>query len=114
MGAYLGVVYRGRMGAAGNGKWHIGDRYWQNKQWSNDVRSFAILSATKAAVSTSAVYGDAGVFILNLSDKTFEKIYSPKAAKDDTSFVIKGFDGKTGKLQIVEEVSKSKITVDVK
>ena len=57
--------------------WSIGQRFWQAGPWVTDVTSFAWDPfSDKLYVATDEIYGDGGVFVLDLPQKKYERIYS--------------------------------------
>ena len=55
--------------------WYPHDRFWQELKWAADVRSFAWSPSFRYAyVATSFVYGDGGIFKLDLMYKRAEEI----------------------------------------
>jgi hypothetical protein len=59
------------------GSWSINQRFWQNGPWVLDVTSLAWDPfSDRLFVATSGVYGDGGVFVLDLLHKTYDRIYS--------------------------------------
>src|SRR3990172_868992 len=65
LGNYLGVIHYGPLGVPVSGKWSLGDRFWQEKQWAQDVTAYAWSSDGKHLyVSTSEIYGEGGIYQL--------------------------------------------------
>lgn len=77
LGDYLGVILYDIGSQPGeNTTWDLGDRFWQDKTWADDITSIAWGPSGKYLyVATSEIYGDGGIFQLNLLEKTFIKIY---------------------------------------
>jgi hypothetical protein len=84
-GKHIGIIYYDQMGSPMDGKWWISERFWQSREWGSDVTSICWSPNGKYLyVGTSRVYGDGGVFRLDLRQKTADRIY-PKIS-------IKGSD----------------------
>lgn len=81
LGVQVGVIYLDIMGIPVQGKWHLSDRFWQDKKWASDATSIAWSSeGSYLYVATSSIYGDGGVFQLDLFEKKSERIYPKKEA----------------------------------
>lgn len=81
-GIHIGIIYHQQMGGPVDGNWWISERFWQEKPWNADITSFAWDETGKYIyIGTSEVYGDGGLFKLDLLKKTFVKLY-PKANAD--------------------------------
>ena len=66
------------MGNPLNEKWTISDRAWCNGEWGSDITSlYWSPNGQCLYIATSIVYGDGGVFRLDLFNKKFMKIYPP-------------------------------------
>jgi hypothetical protein len=58
----------------GNERWTIGNRYWSDPDWGNDVTAyFYDQDSGKLYLSTSGFYGSAGVYILDVRQRTYER-----------------------------------------
>lgn len=69
------------------GVWRVDQRFWQEGPWVTDVTSLAWDPfSNRLFVATSEVYGDGGVFVLDLPSKRHERIYSI-ADVDSQTFV---------------------------
>jgi hypothetical protein len=81
-GIHIGIIYHQQMGVPVDGNWWISYRFWQEKPWNADITSFAWDESGKYLyIGTSEVYGDGGLFKLDLYKKTFVKLY-PKPKVD--------------------------------
>ncbi|UCH22779.1 MAG: hypothetical protein JSU83_06080 [Deltaproteobacteria bacterium] len=86
--------------------WHTYDRFWQERQWAADITSFAWSPSFKYAyVATSFIYGDGGIFKLDLINrKAHEIILIESSSYDRKSYehgsVIKSIDLDKKKLKI--------------
>jgi hypothetical protein len=59
------------------GVWSVDQRFWQNGPWVTDVTSIAWDPFShRLYVATAEVYGDGGVFVLDLLKRKYERIYS--------------------------------------
>jgi hypothetical protein len=75
-GIHIGIIYYQQMGNPVDGKWWISNRFWQEKPWNADITSFAWdVSGKYLYIGTSEVYGDGGLFKLDLFKKSFIKLY---------------------------------------
>jgi hypothetical protein len=76
---YVCIIYYDNMGDPINEKWSISERVWCNGKWGSDITSLYWCPNGKCLyIGTSLVYGDGGVFRLDLYNKTFTKIYPSK------------------------------------
>jgi hypothetical protein len=77
-------------------------RFWQDSRWANDVTAFAWDPNGKCLyVSTSEIYGDGGLFALDLQNRRFTSV-SPaglSATKDFVGTLIDTLDPTGGLLQ---------------
>ena len=81
-GLHLGIIYYDQMGDPMDGKWWISERFWHDRDWGAAITSLYWSSDGKSLyVATDRVYGDGGIFRLDLYEKKFEKIY-PKTKAD--------------------------------
>ena len=72
LGNYLGIMLTGHWSKLEQGKWKIDSRYWFDKTWGNDVISYYYEPKSKMLyISTSGIYGSAGVYILNIHEQEF-------------------------------------------
>ena len=75
------VIYYENMGVPVEGKWSISERAWCSDKWGSDITSMYWCPDGKCLyVATSSVYGDGGVFKLDLYNKKSLKVY-PTATK---------------------------------
>ena len=75
---HLCVIYYDHMGGPINEKWDISERAWCNGKWGSDITSLYWCPSGKCLyIGTSLVYGDGGVFRLDLYNKKFTKVYPP-------------------------------------
>ena len=73
------IIYYDNMGNPINEKWSISERAWCNRKWGSDITSLYWCPSGKCLyIGTSLIYGDGGVFRLDLYNKTFTKIYPSK------------------------------------
>jgi hypothetical protein len=83
LGKHIGVIYYDQMGSPMDEKWWISERFWQSREWGSDVKSICWSpNGRYLYVATSRVYGDGGVFRLNLRLKTAERVYPKTGIKD--------------------------------
>ncbi len=79
LGIHLCIIFYDQMGIPSNGKWSISDRAWCNEKWGSDITSIYWSPNGKCIyVGTGSIYGDGGVFRLDLYTKAFTKIYPSK------------------------------------
>lgn len=75
------IIFYENMGVPVEGKWSISERAWCSDKWGSDITSMYWCPDGKCLyVATSSVYGDGGVFKLDLYNKKFVKVY-PTANK---------------------------------
>jgi hypothetical protein len=56
-------------------KWDVNDRFWQEPEWSTDIISFAWSPDLKFLyVATSHIYGEGGLYKLDLVKRTYTKL----------------------------------------
>ncbi len=104
-GIHIGVIYYDQMGIPMDGNWWISERFLHSREWGSDVKSICWSPNGKYLyVATSRVYGDGGVFRLNLRLKTAERIY-PKANIKNSDILF------TEILNINQQQSELKIRV---
>ena len=108
------VIFYENMGVPVEGKWSISERTWCSDKWGSDITSMYWSPDGKSLyLATSSIYGDGGVFKLNLYNKKFIKVY-PTAKKGSkyvsaTEIIGSAKDGLTLKVEfseIVEEKGK--------
>jgi hypothetical protein len=76
LGNYLGIIYYDSMNLPENNKWSLENRFWQGKPWASDITSIAWGPSGKFLyVATDEIYGDGGLFQLDLYAKTYQKIF---------------------------------------
>jgi hypothetical protein len=52
-------------------KWYTNDRFWQDKRWATDVVNFLWSPSLRYLyVATSGIYGDGGLFKLDLKERS--------------------------------------------
>jgi len=78
-GNYIGIIFHDIMGGPLKGKWKIANRFWQEGTWCEDVINFAWSFDGKFLfVATSSIYGDGGLYKLDLYNKSYEQLYPTK------------------------------------
>ena len=95
LGSQLGVMYYRPLGAPAVGPWTLTDRFWQDPEWASDVTSICWSGDNRLFVGTSGVYGDGGLFELDLLDKKARRLHPRKDRRCATSTcvtTILGFD----------------------
>ncbi|MBN1254180.1 MAG: hypothetical protein JXA50_02800 [Deltaproteobacteria bacterium] len=81
LGVHIGIIYYDQMGNPLDGKWWISERFWDDRNWGSDITSLCWGSDGKFLyVGTSQIYGDGGLFRINLFEKQYTRIY-PESAK---------------------------------
>ncbi|HDH04691.1 MAG TPA: hypothetical protein ENH01_03115 [Nitrospirae bacterium] len=107
LGSYLSIIYLDKMMAPIDGAWSLDNRYWQHDFWSRDVTSYYFDSLnTLLFISTSEIYGEGGIYRLDLKNKKFKKL---------TASTLK--DGKVYQIQTVDrkkDILKYVVTMDGK
>ena len=68
---------------------YCSSRFWQEDTWSRDVNSFAWLNQSELLISTSGIYGNSSVYILDLYKKTYKIVYQNPGA----NIVVNGIQG---------------------
>ncbi len=63
------AVFLNKMRAPVVQNYNLGNRFWQNQEWSLDVISFAWLPDNMILLSTSAINGTGSVYLLNPAQK---------------------------------------------
>jgi hypothetical protein len=78
LGSNLGIVLSRLTNETDTtGEWGVDQRFWQNGPWVNDVTSFAWDPfSNRLYVATAEIYGDGAVFVLDLPNRKYERIYS--------------------------------------
>jgi hypothetical protein len=78
LGSNLGIILsRLTNDTDATGVWGVDQRFWQDGPWVTDVTSFAWDPfSNRLYVATDDIYGDGGVFVLDLLNKKHERIYS--------------------------------------
>ena len=81
LGANIGIILTERGAGPGNiplsedrtwGKWDVNDRFWQDRKWATDVISFAWSPSNRYLyVLTEEIYGDQGLYRLDLRERKF-------------------------------------------
>jgi hypothetical protein len=72
------IIYYDNMGNPKNEKWDISERTWCSRKWGSDITSLYWCPNGKCLyIGTSLVYGDGGVFRLDLYSKKVTKVYPP-------------------------------------
>lgn len=103
LGIQLGVIYFEQMGNPVNAKWWISERFWQKRPWSADITSLLWSKDSKYLyVGTASVYGDGGLFKLNLYQKSYIRLY-PNSNKNEeavSSTEIIGYEQNKLKLKV--------------
>jgi len=70
LGNYIAIIMNGRWSEYGSKSWDIGDRFWYEHSWGKDVTStYFYASENVLYVSTSSVYGNGGIYKLDLISK---------------------------------------------
>ncbi len=65
-------------------KWMLGNRMWEDCGWGADVTSFAWgLAGNNLYVATSNIYGEGGLFSIDLINRKASKLY-PKTKNDES------------------------------
>jgi len=116
-GIQFGIIYHQQMGAPVDGNWWISDRFWQANPWKADITSFAWDESGKHLyIGTSEVYGDGGLFKLDLYKKTFIRLFPKPGSEPALSTEIIEINRKNGnpkvKLMLVNETTKIVIIPD--
>jgi hypothetical protein len=78
LGSNIGIILSRMNDKTGaSSAWGIDHRFWQDGPWVTDVTSLAWDPfSERLYVATSEVYGDGGVFVLDLANRRFDRIYS--------------------------------------
>lgn len=85
LGNYIGVLYYETMGVPGVHKWSLGDRFWQEPVWSHDVTSYLWSSDGQYLyVATSGIYGEGGVYRVDLLERKSVRLYPKVNPKEPT------------------------------
>lgn len=101
-------------------KWSCNDRFWQDSDWATDVTSFAWSPSYRYLyVATSAIYGEGGIFKLDLQNRTSSRLapsdfgerYHSIGIDDVFSSTIISFDIQSNKMEIELTLRSSGNTV---
>jgi hypothetical protein len=80
LGNYCGVIYYDNMGLPEDGNWRLEDRFWQDRTWASDVTGFCWSpSGRYLYISTAEVYGDGGLFRLDLLHRKSKLLFPTKS-----------------------------------
>lgn len=92
-------------------KWNNTDRFWQDSTWAADVTSFAWSPSYRYLyIATSAIYGDGGVFKLDLKNKKSSRIPNSEFGNHSNLIDSKGIF----KTTITEfDVNTNKMTIEL-
>ena len=97
--------------------WGLSKRFWQDERWSLDVTAFAWdLAAGCLYVSTSAIYGDGGLFALDLKNRRATRLLS-EALRRDKNFLgttVTAFDPVKSELQYQVEIAVTDKSITTK
>jgi hypothetical protein len=75
LGVYLSLGYIGKMGRPRVGSWTIGERWWHEDAWGNDVTSFVWDDSGKIIyVATAGTYGKGGIYAVDILRKMHRKM----------------------------------------
>lgn len=112
MGKYLTLTWSSHLASFESleSPWKLTDRHWEGQDWSKDILSFAVSDDSKTAlVSTSSIYGEGKVYILDLPKRQF-RIAKIDSTDHDEIFLDK-IDFKTRKasIRIVQHTGEKKI-----
>jgi hypothetical protein len=118
LGVNIGVIYYDKMRVPADGNWWISERFWSDRLWSSDVTNILWGPSGKYLyVSTSRIYGNGGVFRLDLKNRTAEQFYPTNdiSSTEILQTEISGFNDKTKILEIRVsfEDGKTKNTVEI-
>lgn len=92
LGTHFCILYYKSLGGPFDGEWDISERAWCSKKWGANITSLYWCPDGKCLyVGTNLVYGDGGVFRLDLLNKTYRKVYPPTdlqpSGKNDKIYV---------------------------
>jgi len=74
-------IFLKKLGAPLSGKYALGKRFWQDKEWSNDVTSYVWLKDKRyLLLATSGIYGSGSLYLLNLEEQTSTVLYQDTSA----------------------------------
>ena len=92
-------------------KWSATERFWQDATWASDVTSFAWSPSYRYLyVTTSAIYGEGGIFKLDLKNKISSRIDNSEFGKYSELISSKGIF----KATITEfDVNTKKMTIEL-
>lgn len=101
LGTYLSVGYVGDMDAPVDEAWSIGERWWHDARWGDDVTSCVWNGdGTTLYVATSGIYGTPGVFRLDLRKKQVLEMTPGGPGEEEDSWEIVGVAGKGQALHV--------------
>jgi hypothetical protein len=101
LGNYLAIIYYDKMSSPVDGSWSISDRIWQNENWSKDVISYFFDRQRKILfVSTSEIYGEGGIYRLDLMNRKYEKL-TPNTPKEGKIYELKSVDVQKRQLKYI-------------
>jgi hypothetical protein len=90
--------------------WYPNDRFWQEKQWATDVVSFLWSPSFEFLyVATSDIYGDGGLFKLNLKERKVERLLPNKSANYFKKIAL-GYSTKIERI----DLERKKIIISIK
>lgn len=110
LSTFIGVLYFKAMTNPIDGAWKIDDRFWQKGDWVSDVTSFAWGKSGKYLyVGTMNVYGDGGLFKLDLLNRKSERLFP-----SDDILRKSGLYGSSYATEIVAiDLARSRMTVEL-
>ena len=84
LGNYIGLIYTGQWSFSGTKDWPIGDRFWYQSTWGDDVTSYHYHDESDSLfVATSGIYGSAGIYQLDIKKRSYEKVFlEPELSED--------------------------------
>jgi hypothetical protein len=89
-------------------KWGTSRRFWQSGPWVTDVTSFSWSQTGRFLyVATSPIYGDGGLFELNLIRQEWKQLIP------DTLELSNGKQFKSGNYTVIEDIDIDKNTITV-
>lgn len=108
LGVYVSVVHAGTMGAPREGAWSIGERWWHQPGWGDDVTSYWWdPSGSRLFIATSGIYGEGGVYVLDLHRRVAEQVSkapNDHGAKDLVEWRIGRLDSRRNELVLYRNV----------
>jgi len=111
LGNYLSITYVGWMSAPVDGTWSLNNRHRQNEAWGLDVTSYFYDPPTFLLyIATSELYGEGGIYRLNLHNKKFRKL-TFDTEKEGKEFKLKSIDHKRRRLnyKVIKDGNVKKI-----